>query len=224
LTRKKIKAQILRLQFQKMIKKPLKIVIADDNKFFCEALKDSLNTHKEFEIDNIFTTIKSLIDFTSKNDLDILILDVNFNGESSLDYISEIRKLPTDFKIISLTTLNNIAIKNEALQKGIDTFIGKDSDFSTFKHTILNCYQKNDSKSAEKTNMEINNQKISKRKIQLLQDFYKYAHKTEKELSSILNISESTIKTHKRELFEITQTKSIQDLLKFGIKIGIIVP
>jgi|GEM_PF-2756312 len=207
-----------------MIKTPIKIVIADDNKFFCEALKDSLNFHKEFTVNNIFITLESLIDFTSKNTFDILILDINFNGTSSLDYLSDIRKTTADFKIICLTTLNNSAIKNEAFKKGIDCFIGKDDDFSSFKHIILNCYKNDTKKQNEYFKLKINNHKLTSRKIEMLKHFYEYADKTEKELSAILNISESTIKTHKRELFEITQTKNTQDLLKFGIQNGLIIP
>jgi DNA-binding NarL/FixJ family response regulator len=207
-----------------MIKTPLKIVIADDNKFFCEALKDSLNFHTEFNVNNIFITIESLIDFTSKNAFDVLILDINFNGTSSLDYLSDIRKTVTDFKIISLTTLNNNAIKNEAFQKGVDCFIGKDDDFSSFKHVILDCFNSDTKNENKDFKLKINSHKLTLRKIELLQSFYKYADKTEKELSAILNISESTIKTHKRELFAITKTKNTQDLIKFGIQNGLIIP
>lgn len=203
--------------------KPIEIVIADDNHFFCEALKDSLNAHDEFTINHIFTTINSLITFTKTNQFDILILDINFNGESSLDFISEIRKNNSDFKIISLTTLNNNAIKNEAIQKGVDLFLGKDSDFSIFKYVILNCF-KGETSILKKDIYKINNRKLSARKIELLQSFYKNAAKTEKELSKILNISESTIKTHKRELFEITNTKNTAELIKFGIQNGLIIP
>jgi len=99
-----------------MTKPSIKIIIADDNRFFCDALKDSLNQHKELSVKHTFTTINDLIDFTNNNHLDVLILDVNFNGESSLDFISKIKPKDSNFKIIALTTMNNNFMKSKAIK------------------------------------------------------------------------------------------------------------
>ena len=124
-----------------MLKNPIEIVIADDNKFFCEALQDSLNQHKELSVKQTFTTINDLIFFTKNNTtLDILILDINFNGESSLDFIKDIKSSKSSFKIISLTTMNNNFMREKAHNNGVDLFVGKDGDLSNFKEIILNCY------------------------------------------------------------------------------------
>ncbi|MGJ8745021.1 hypothetical protein [Polaribacter sp.] len=48
-------------------------------------------------------------------------------------------------------------------------------------------------------------------------------YKKEKELSKTLHISESSLKSHKRDLFEITNTKNTPELIKFGIQQGIII-
>ena len=71
-----------------MNKTPINVVIADDNRFFCDALKDSLNFHKELNVINTFITLESLINFTANHKFDILVLDINFNGKSSLDFLS----------------------------------------------------------------------------------------------------------------------------------------
>jgi DNA-binding NarL/FixJ family response regulator len=207
-----------------MIKSPIRIVIADDNRFFCEALKDSLNNHKELNVINTFITLNELINFTNLHNLDVLVLDVNFNGESSLDFINKIRTKDSNFKIIALTTMNNNFIKQKAYLNGIDFFIGKDTDLSNFKDEIINCFY------SHLTAIEIKSKKINigaytftKRKLEILQALYIHSDKKEKELSAILNITESSLKSHKRELFEITNTKSTPELIKFGIQNGIIV-
>lgn len=203
---------------------PIKIVLADDNRFLCEALKDSLNQHKALQVIHFFTNLNDLILFCDENKFDILILDVNFNGLSSLDYISEIRKKEDQFKIISLTTLNNDFIRKKAIQKGVDCFIGKDTDFSLFKDVIIKCAKTNKKKKvAQQKKIKINNMVFTDRKLEILQSLYDHSDKNEKELSEILNISLSSIKTHKRELFEITNTSNANDLIKFGIQNGIII-
>lgn len=207
-----------------MNSKPIRIVIADDNRFFCDALKDSLNIHKEFNVTNTFITLNKLIEFTNLHNLDVLILDVNFNGESSLNFISEIRKTNTNFKIIALTTMNNNFIKEKAINNGVDYFVGKNEDLQNFKEIILNCFA-NDTIKRNKisSKISVDNYKFTKRKLEVLQALYIHSDKNEKELSTILNITESSIKSHKRELFEITNTKSTPELIKFGIRKGLIV-
>lgn len=207
-----------------MINKTIKIVIADDNRFFCDALKDSLNIHKELSVIKTFTTIQELINYTNQANFDILILDVNFKGENSLDFINDIRKSSSEFCIISLSTLNNNYIKGKAVEMGVNYFVSKDSDLSNFKKTILNCYnnytQLSHSKSGNK--ITINNMVFTKRKLEILQALYHFANQKEIDLAKKLNLSISALKTHKRELFEITNTNNTPELIKFGIKNGLI--
>jgi DNA-binding NarL/FixJ family response regulator len=208
-----------------MPKTNLKIVIADDNKFFCEALKDSLNIHNELYVIETFTTLDDLINYTNYcNNFDILILDVNFNGKNSIDFISDIKSLESNFKIIALTTLNNNFIKEQAISNGVDEFVGKDGDLSNFKKVILNCFY-NDTKllKKKKSKIKIGNQVFTKRKLEILQALYFHSDKKEKELAETLNITESSLKSHKRELFEITNTKNTPELIKFGIQNGLII-
>ena len=204
--------------------KLIKIIIADDNRFFCEALKDSLDQHEEFSLGPYFTTLEDLISYTNSNTLDILVLDVNFNGNNSLDYISQIKKENSSFKIIALTTLNNNYIKGQALENGVDCFVGKDSDLSKFKSVIIDCYAQNKQPGyLASGKVIINNLSFTKRKLEILQALYKHSEQNDAQLSEVLSISLSSLKTHKRELFEITNTTNIKELLKFGIQNGLII-
>ncbi|NVK51395.1 MAG: response regulator transcription factor [Flavobacteriaceae bacterium] len=207
-----------------MMNNNIQVVIADDNNFFCEALKDSLNLEKELNVKATFTDLNVLIDYTSQYNLDVLILDVNFNGINSLEYIHKIRKNISAFKIIALTTLNNNYIEQQAIENGIDCFVGKDADLSNFKNQILNCfYNKNKHSATTSKKIIIDNLIFTKRKLEILQAIYEHSNMTEKEIAQLLNISESALKTHKRELFEITNTNSTPELLKFGIQKGLII-
>ncbi len=202
----------------------IKIVIADDNRFFCEALKDSLNQNKDLSVTNTFTTIASLINYTTYNNLDVLILDINFNGESSLNFIDKIKPTNNNFKIIALTTMNNNFIKEKAYEKGINCFVGKDTDLNNFKDEILSCFHDDlPLNSANSSKVKIGNYTFTKRKLEILQALYIHSDKNEKELSKTLNISESSLKSHKKDLFEITNTKKTPELIKFGIQNGLII-
>lgn len=207
-----------------MIKKAIDIIIADDNRFFCDALKDSLNFHDELSVLKTFTTIKELINYTNYAKFDVLILDVNFKGENSLDFINEIKKSNSDFCIISLSTLNNNYIINKATEKGVNYFVSKDSDLTNFKKIIIDCYNNYIQLSFKKHNSKIviNNMIFTKRKLEILQALYNFASRKEFDLATELNLSISALKTHKRELFEITNTNNTTELIKFGLKNGLI--
>lgn len=207
-----------------MTEKKLQIVLADDNQFFCEALKDSLQKHEEFNVIAFFTSIIELIDFTNSNSFDLLVLDINFNGESSLDFLDKIKPESANFKIISLTTLNNNFIQSEALKKGVNYFIGKDSDLRNFKKIILDCMVNEESgNNTFSKKIQIDNLIFTQRKLEILQNLYIHSDKKEEEISKLLNISVSALKTHKRELFEITNSSNTIELIKFGIQNGLII-
>ncbi len=207
-----------------MNRRTIHIVIADDNRFFCEALKDSLNIKDEFHVNATFSNLSELIDYTNAYEFNILILDINFNGKSSLDFIPMMKKRNNNFKIIALTTLNNSYIKENAYKSGVDFFVGKDEDFKNFDKVILNCIASDQKQLIRnKSKFKIGECTFTKRKLEILQQLYHHSDKNEKELAKILNISTSSLKTHKQELFGITNTNNIQQLLKFGIQKGLII-
>ncbi len=202
----------------------IKIVIADDNRFFCDALKDSLNQHDELVVIDTFVTLNDLIDFVPVNNIDVLILDVNFNGKNSLAYVPKLKTIAPNSKIIALTTMNNNHIKDEAYKNGVDVFLGKDSDLGNFKNVIIDCFNNNwTTPDQHLKKVSIGNWTFTKRKLEILQALYEHSDKKEKEISLELSITEASLKSHKRELFEITNTKNTPELLKFGIQHGLII-
>lgn len=204
--------------------KKITIVIADDNRFFCEALKDSLNINDTFHVCATFSNLIELIEYTNTYEFDVLILDINFNGKSSLDAIPLMKKGNKNFKIIALTTLNNAFIKENAYKSGVDVFVGKDEDFRNFDEVILNCFDSEEKKLiSKKSKFKIDERTFTKRKLEILQQLYNHSDKNEKELAEILHISTSSLKTHKQELFDITDTNNTQQLIKYGIQKGLII-
>jgi DNA-binding NarL/FixJ family response regulator len=201
----------------------IRIVIADDNRFFTAALKDSMKQHSEFEILTTFNTLEGLISYTSKIGFDILLLDVNFNGVSSLDVMDQIRPTHSTFKIVLLTTWNSGIIKQKAKELRIECIVGKDEDYSQFKSKIIDCYKTSYSfANQKKSKITIDNQVFTKRNIEVLRAICKHAECKESEIAARLHISQHTLKSHKKELFVKTNTKNTPDLIKFGFRNGFI--
>ncbi len=200
------------------------IVIADDNRYFADAIKDSLNS-KGFKVKEVTYTIDDLLKICNYTKFDILLLDINFEGEDVLEFVPEILGTNPELKIISLTTLSNNYTKQKAFERGIVKVLSKDGDLSKLPDAIREVVSNNDKVSFESSrNVMIDDIKLSTKKIEVLRTLYAYTHLEDTEISEILNISKNTLKTHKKELFELTQTKSTSDLIKFGIKNGLILP
>lgn len=208
-----------------LLTKPIEVVIADDNIFLGQALAENLSNSDSITVSNTFNNLTSLINYIPNSTFDILILDVNFNGQSSLDFIDEIKSKRNDFKIITLTTLNNSFTKQMALAKGIDLFKGKDSAYKEFDRVIIDCFNaEKPIKSKKKSNsIYINDVKLTETKVKVLKGLFAHSEKTEVEIAENLNISTSALKTHKRQLYEITNTNRIVDLIKYGLKNGILI-
>ena len=207
------------------IVKPIDVVIADDNIFLAQALAENLNNSTKINVVNTFESIEDLIEYIPESTFDVLILDINFNGSNSLEYIEQIKKRDTDFKIIVLTTLDNDFIKQLAESKGVDLFKGKNSAYQNFDQTIIECF--NSKKIAEVDSKApiflVDKIKLTETKIKIIRALYSHSGKTEPEIAQLLNISTSSLKTHKRQLYEMTNTKRITDLIRFGFKHGILI-
>ena len=203
----------------------IEVVIADDNTFLSQALAENLNNSCSINVSRTFDNLKDLIDYIPLSNFDVLILDINFNGESSLDYIEKIRTQKKDFKIIALTTLNNSFTKQMALEKGIDLFKGKNSAYENFAQTIIDCFTNETCKKSKNksTSYFIDDTKFTQTKISVIKGLYEHSGKTEAEIAELLNISTSALKSHKRQLFEMTNTTKIVDLIKFGLNNGILI-
>jgi len=202
----------------------IKLLIADDNRFFAEALRDNFKKSSCFEVVGVECDIQSLIRCTAIKDFHVLILDVNFSGLNSLDYINKIRNKKSDFKIATLTTVDTEYTKAYAKSQGVDLFLSKNSVFSDFEKKIKECLLsiENDSIGEDNKPVVINGQKFTPTKIRVLKALYTYSDLTELEISEHLSLSLSALKGHKKDLFELSNTNKIAGLLKFGLKHGIL--
>lgn len=196
-----------------------KVIIADDNQFFLGILENFLNTLDAFNVIACCSSIEETITHTNNKQFDALILDLSFSGIRSLDYIDTIRPNKDLFKVICLTSYNNDIILNDAIADGIDLFVGKDSDFKNFPETLLTLLNTKENK--EPYDIPQSSRILSDRQITVLKCCYQFS--TEKEICNHLNISLNTLKMHKQHLFSKTGTKNTLDLIKYGIKQGIII-
>ena len=200
----------------------INVIVADDNRFFAEAVASAINNFSKFNSVGSFTDLDELVDAIGKTNVNLLVLDVNFNGNSSLDYIDKLKAEKTDLCIVSLTTMNNSYMKKQALETGVDGFLGKDECFDDLEAKLLDIYNHltKQSKNSKKKH-DFNDESFTEHQLNIIRALYN--HNSEKEVAESLFISTSTLKTHKQKLFLKTETQNNLELIKFGIRQGIII-
>lgn len=203
-----------------MKKKIHKIIIADDNNFFADALKEYLNRESDIEVLATCNTLQETIQSCNTEVFDALVLDLSFKGQKSTDFIDQIRNNEIPFKIICLTTYANKIIEKEALDSGVDDFVSKEGVLEDFPNVIRNVLKRRKPLKTKKTNIK-EKYNLTKRQIDIIKACFDFT--SEKEIADFLGISINTLKTHKQNLFAKTATKNNIELIKYGIEEGIIV-
>jgi len=115
-----------------MMRKAIKLLIADDNREFCELLKDFFSKQDDLELCAIAYNGLEAIDIIKEHKPDIVILDIIM---PHLDGIGVLEKLASGIvakrpKVIMLTAFGQESVTQRAVELGADYYVLKPFDFS----------------------------------------------------------------------------------------------
>jgi len=121
-----------------MMRKAIKIVIADDNREFCELLKEFISQQDDLVLVGIANNGIEALDLIEKNAPDIIVLDIIM---PHLDGIGVLEKLATGYipnrpRVIMLTAFGQETVTQRAVELGADYYILKPFDFSVLASRI----------------------------------------------------------------------------------------
>ncbi|MGM9534544.1 MAG: sporulation transcription factor Spo0A [Intestinibacter sp.] len=120
------------------MKDKIKIVLADDNKDFCQVLKEYLSNEEDIEILGIAKDGVEALQLVQEKEPDLLVLDVIMPHLDGLGVIEKLNamnlsKMP---KIIVLSAVGQDKITQTAINLGADYYIVKPFDFVIFINRI----------------------------------------------------------------------------------------
>ena len=120
------------------MKDKIKIVLADDNKDFCQVLKEYLSNENDIEILGIAKDGVEALELVKAKQPDLLVLDVimpHLDGLGVIEYLNAMNldKMP---KIIVLSAVGQDKITQTAINLGADYYIVKPFDFVVFINRI----------------------------------------------------------------------------------------
>lgn len=185
-----------------------KVVIADDHPMFIEGIQSSLVT----KVQQLHVlTATSYLDLFSvleqeSNDLDLLLMDLHMPGATNEAGIFYIRKLYPEIPIVIFSAHDTLDIKMSCLSNGASEFLSKSLQASELVDKVVEML-KGDYRYPQINTQGFQRGTESNLVETLTPSQFKVLHLISngypnKNIASLLNISEKTVKNHISAIFE----------------------
>lgn len=207
--------------------KKIAVGIIDDHKLFRSGIEDIINDSKEFQVKISACNKNELYTALKKQNIQILLLDINLKNENGLDVLIHLSETKPDIKIIMLTMHNEASYINTMIIKGAKGYLLKDTTPEILLTTLQKVHQDGKYFDSYITNVIVDamqsKDKLLTLGIELSQlEIDILAHisegKTADEISLLVFKSTRTIEGYRQKLLEKTGCRNIAELVSWGYK------
>lgn len=193
----------------------IKVCIADNAPVISYGICYYFKNHSKINCIAEANSIEHLLNVLNTKEVDLLLLDMELNGLSSLRDIKSLIQDYPKLKIIIFTLVAEKVYAQATLKMGVAAYLDKTSELTLLEDTIENVMQNATiSKKKSSSNKKVTRlfKKVSNREIEVLR--YLNNGKKNKEIAQILGIDEKTISTYKLRLLTKLNVTNLVDLLK----------
>lgn len=106
---------------------PIRVVIADDNREFCDLLQEAVRNEEGLEVAGVVHHGVDLLDFLANGQADVVVLDIimpHLDGIGVLERLAQVEMADRP-KVIVLTAFGQETMTQKALELGADYYILK---------------------------------------------------------------------------------------------------
>lgn len=207
--------------------KPIRILIADDHQMFIDGLKALLKREKELLVIGEVSSGLHALEFISHTQPDLLITDISMPGMNGVELTRWVKQHYPEVKVLVVTMYNDREIVNEILMSEAEGYILK----NTGKQELINAIKRiaNDStyyssevlnimmtRLKKQKNIEKNTALLTPREVEIVKLIMEEL--SSEEIADKLFISKRTVDTHRKNIIQKTNTRTIVGLLKFAIE------
>jgi DNA-binding NarL/FixJ family response regulator len=196
-----------------------KILIIEDHPHYLSGLKNYISRNtKKTDIDCAITGTIA-IEKACQNNFDVILVDLQLPDISGIEVIQNLKSKNVTSKFIVNSYNCGIIQLSKLLDIGVDGILQKGDDEREIISAIEQC--KNNAKFYSTTiqndigkyHNEFKQCRFTDREIEIIKLIKKGTTTTQ--ISNILFISESTINTHKRNIFDKLKVKNSMELIEF---------
>jgi two-component system response regulator FimZ (fimbrial Z protein) len=199
----------------------IKVCLADNHPVVHFGVKSYFKDHDEISIIANVGNFIMVRDMLLTKEIDVLVLDLELEGLSSIFEVKSIIKAFPKTKIIIFSDLSEQIYAPNAIKAGVSGFISKKEKLETLGQAIIKVNQgkiimnenvkKNLALIAKQNKNERLYRKLSNREVEVLR--YLSDGKKNNEISKILGLNEKTISTYKLRLLQKLNVTNLVDLV-----------
>lgn len=114
----------------------LKTIIIEDNINFSQGLQSLIESIPELDLQKAFDNAESAIAYLSKNEIDLILMDIDLPGISGIKATEEIKKVYPNTEIVIVTVFESSSKVFEALCAGATGYITKNSSIENLRMSL----------------------------------------------------------------------------------------
>ncbi|EHD5522286.1 nitrate/nitrite response regulator protein NarP [Escherichia coli] len=179
---------------------PFQVMIVDDHPLMRRGVRQLLELDPGFEVVAEAGDGASAIDLANRLDIDVILLDLNMKGMSGLDTLNALRRDGVTAQIIILTVSDASSDVFALIDAGADGYLLKDS--KVFSERVNQYLREREMFGAEEDPFSV----LTERELDVLHELAQGL--SNKQIASVLNISEQTVKVHIRNLLRKLNVRS----------------
>lgn len=199
----------------------IKVIIADNQPVVRFGIKSYFKNHSEINIFGESHDFSQVLDTLKNKDVDVLVLDLEFEGLKSVNVVKTMVKDFPNTKVVIYTTLSETMYAPNLLKTGVAGFIHKSESLEALESAIIQvskgevvfseAVKRNIAMAAKLHKSERLYRKLSTRELEVLR--YLSGGKKNHEISQILGLNEKTISTYKLRLLNKLNVTNLVDLV-----------
>jgi two-component system response regulator NreC len=210
----------------------IRIVVADDHKIMREGLKALIDKQPDMEVVAEAQDGLTATKLARKLLPHVIIMDIGMPEMNGIDATREIMAENKDVKIIALSMHSDRRFVLEMLKAGASGYLLKDSAFEELVsavHTVMTGQSYLSPRITDIVvkeylhNLPRNESTVftilTQREREVLQHLAE--GKSTKQIASTLNLSVKTVETHRQQIMDKLQIRSVAELTKYAIREGI---
>lgn len=213
----------------------IKILIADDHTMFVDGIDSILQGVEDIAVVGRCYDGKSILDFAKKNEVDIVLLDVNLPDMSGIDVCAELLNENPKLNILAISMFNEESFVSEILNNGAKGYILKNTGREELLRAIRTV-NKGETYFSDEVTQTIMKGLMKKRKAsKKSSDFYPKISRREKEVLKLiidehttqeiadkLFISLKTVESHRSSLLAKVNARNSAGLVRIALENNLI--
>jgi DNA-binding NarL/FixJ family response regulator len=203
----------------------MRVLIADDHAVFRRGLKETLGEAFPRLTFGEAKTAQEALDFVSRQDWEIVILDISMPGKSGLDILEDLKRLRPRLPVLLLSMHPEEQFAKRALKAGAAGYLTKESvpeELKTAVRRVLAGSRYVSTTLAERLAHDLSqgantpiHERLSAREFQVLRMIA--SGKSVKQIATEVSLSVKTVSTYRTRILLKTGMKTTAELIRYAL-------